>query len=80
MNEIPVGDEQVAPSQDPMRQPIATITWCGLDIKQMYPDWTDDKCIEALESVAGYLEERSIEIGWEVLGILLSDYERNNND
>lgn len=79
MNEIPVGDEQLPPSQGSMRQPIATITWCGLDVKAIYPDWTDDQCIEALEDVAGYLEERSIELGWEVLGFLLNEYERNNN-
>lgn len=63
---------------DPMRQPIATISWCGLDVKQMYPEWSDEKCISALESVARYFEERSVELGWEVLEILLSDLEKDN--
>lgn len=65
---------------NPMYEPIATITWCPLDVKEIYPDWSDEKCISALESVAGYLEERSVELGWEVLQILLDDYEERNND
>lgn len=65
---------------DPMREPIATINWCGLDVKQLRPDWTDEKCMNALDSFAGYLEERSIELGWEVLQILLDDLEARNND
>lgn len=80
MNEIPIGDEQLPSSEYPMRQSIATINWCGLDVQALYPDWTDDKCIEALEDVAGYLQERSIELGWEVLEILLDDYNRRSND
>lgn len=58
-------------SDTDMRSPIATINWCGLDVKQLYPEWSDEKCIEALDSVAHRLEERSIELGWEVLEILL---------
>lgn len=65
---------------EPMYEPIAKITWCGEDVKAIYPDWSDEKCISALESVAGYLEERSVELGWEVLQILLDDYKKEEDE
>ena len=66
---------------DPMREPIATITWCGLDVKQMYPEWSDEQCLEALDFVCGDLEDRSVEEGWNILDSLLQSYvEENDND
>lgn len=65
---------------DPMREPYATITWCPLDIKNMYPDWTDEQCMEALESVARKLEDRSVEEGWHILDTLLYMWAKNLGD
>lgn len=58
---------------DPMREPIATINWCGLDVKQLRPDWTDERCMDTLDSIARYLEDRSIEEGWNILETLLDE-------
>lgn len=59
---------------DPMREPIATITWCAADVKHIRPDWSDDKCLDALSSVGLRLEECSIDHGWSILEILLNHY------
>lgn len=65
-----------------MREPIAVISWCALDVKQMYPEWTDEQCMEALDFVANELEERSVEEGWNILDSLLQQYvkDEDNND
>lgn len=61
---------------NPMMEKYVTISWCPADVKELRPDWSDDKCMEALANVGGYLEDRSIELGWEVLETLLDmDYE-----
>ena len=54
-----------------MDKPIAVINWCGADIKALKPDWSDERCISWLESYSRSLEERSIELGWEVIDVLL---------
>ena len=59
---------------DKMTNPIVTISWCGLDVKQLYPDWTDEQCLEALDSVAEELESGSIAYGWGNLESLLVLY------
>ena len=63
-----------------MMTPMATIHWCPADIKHMYPGWTDEKCMEVMGSIARHLEDHSIELGWEALETLVSDYEFENED
>ena len=58
-------------TKDPMMEYYATINWCPADVKAIREDWSDEKCMEMLEKVGGWLEERSIEIGWEILETLL---------
>lgn len=59
-----------------MNEKIVTISWCPTDVKQLYPHWSDEKCVEILDTISGYLEDRSIELGWEVLETLTSDYDK----
>lgn len=59
-----------------MMEKYAEISWCPQDIKEMYPHWSDEKCMKVLGSVSGYLEDRSIELGWEVLETLTSEYDK----
>lgn len=68
---------------DAMREPYATIVWSPLDVKGIYPEWTDEECMKALDAVCGELEDRSIEEGWNILDSLLQMYVDNleeNND
>lgn len=65
---------------EPMREPLATISWCGLDVKQFYPDWSDEECLEALDFVSRELEERSVEEGWNILDSLLQMYVDEGED
>jgi hypothetical protein len=59
-----------------MYEKIATISWCPADVKSIYPHWSDEKCVEVLDTISGYLEDRSIELGWEVLEVLTSEYDK----
>lgn len=61
--------------QDPMYEAYVTISWCPTDIKSLHEDWSDEKCMDALSEIAGMLEDRSIELGWEVIENLLDYYE-----
>jgi len=51
------------------------IEWKVEDIKSLRPDWSMDKCDEVLSELAGVIEERSIETGWEVIESLIGDYD-----
>ena len=54
-----------------MMEKYVQVTWCPADVKAIREDWSDEKCMEALDKVAGYFEDRLIESGWEILEILL---------
>lgn len=62
---------------EPMYEPIATISWCGLDVKGIHPEWTDEQCMKALDAVCSELEDRCIEEGWNILDSLLQMYVDN---
>jgi hypothetical protein len=51
------------------------IQWSIADIRSLRPDWSKDKCDEVLSDMAGIIEERSIETGWEVIESLIGDYD-----
>lgn len=65
---------------DLMMEPYATIHWCPADIKSLHPDWSDEKCADVLGDIARHLEDRSIELGWEVIQTLLWDYEKDEDE
>lgn len=69
--------------KDPMYEPIVTISWCAADVKAIRENWSNEQCIEALERVGRWFEDRSIELGWETLEIHLNleyGYEDENED
>lgn len=57
-----------------MYEEYATISWCPADLKEMYPQWSDEMCMEVLSRESRYLEDRLIELGWEVLENLTASY------
>ena len=59
-------------NDNPMMEKYVTISWCPADIKELRPDWSDEQCMQALAHIGGYLEDRSIELGWEVIEDLLN--------
>lgn len=60
-----------------MYEKIVEISWCPQDLKSLYPHWSDEQCVEVLDTVGRYLHDRSIELGWEVLEVLTSDYDED---
>lgn len=61
-----------------MLKPAVTITWCAEDVKTIHEDWSDEKCIQAIDYAAKTLTSRSIELGWDVLEDLVSMFEDDN--
>lgn len=54
-----------------MDERLAVIAWTPTDVQVLRRDWTNAKCYEVLERIASQLEDRSIEVGWEILETLL---------
>jgi len=58
-----------------MTNPVANTSWCALDVKSLYPEWTDEQCIDAIDSIAEQLEDACIASGWGAMESLLNYYE-----
>jgi hypothetical protein len=43
------------------------VKWSWEDAKAMYPHWTKEEAIQAMDEVEGYVHERIVELGNEVL-------------
>ena len=50
------------------------VKWSWEDAKAMYPHWTKEEAIEAMKEVEGYVHERIVELGNEVLEQVLYEY------
>lgn len=50
----------------------AVIRWAPDDIQTLKPHWTLEQCAEWLQNHASAIEDRSIELGWEVIECLIS--------
>lgn len=50
--------------------PTVTIQWSPADLMYQY-GYSQDDAIELLDSIAGTLQDRSIELGWEVIDSLI---------
>ena len=48
-----------------------TITWKAEDVKTLRPEWTDQQCEDWLFANWKYVQDRSIEVGWEIIESLL---------
>ena len=58
---------------DLMMQKYVETAWCPSDVKNI-TNWSDKKCMDALDKIAPYMEDRLIELGWEVMEDLLRMY------
>lgn len=64
-----------------MYNKIVETAWCPADIKSIRPEWSDEKCIDALVNISSWFEDRLIESGWDILEILLDmEYGRDEDE
>lgn len=56
----------------------AVVKWVGTDIQTLRPDWSEDQCDFVMGELSGYLENRVVEIGNDVLYSLLVDWVAEN--
>ena len=59
--------------EKPMEKPrqYAKVVWTASDVKTLRPDWSDERCEEELHDIERHLQDRLIELGWDVMGCLL---------
>ena len=55
----------------PKANQYAKVVWTAEDIQTLRPDWTLERCEEWLESNQRYIQDRLVELGWEVIETLL---------
>jgi hypothetical protein len=51
---------------------MVIIRWSWEDVQAIRPELSEDECLELLDRIGGALEDRSIELGWEVMQILIA--------
>ena len=56
------------------------VKWSWEDAKAMYPHWTKKQSIEAMEEVEGYVHERIVELGNQVLEQVLYEMVEMQNE
>lgn len=56
----------------------AVVKWVGADIQAFKPDWSEDQCDFVMGELSGYLENRVVEMGNDVLYYLLVDWVAEN--
>jgi len=54
-----------------MKEKYATVTWTSEDVQTLRPTWTVEQCEEWLERNERYIQDRLVELGWEVIETLL---------
>jgi hypothetical protein len=47
------------------------IKWSWEDVQSLRPGWSQEQCDEMLDTIAKGLHERSVELGWEIMEILI---------
>ena len=67
-------------NDNPMYEKYVETSWCPADVKALYEHWSDEKCQDMLFKVANYLEDRLIELGWQVLEDLIAMQEDIDED
>ena len=50
---------------------VPLVTWAWQDVQSLHPKWSKKRCEEELAGVLPHLNDRLVELGWEVLGDLL---------
>lgn len=67
-------------NDNPMYEKYVEVSWCPADVKEMRPDWSDEKCQEMLGKVSNYFQDSFIESGWEILEIHLAMQEQEDEE
>lgn len=49
----------------------AIVSWTVEDVQTLRPDWSDQKCEEWLYANQRYIQDRLVELGWQVIEDLL---------
>ena len=49
----------------------ARVEWMAEDVQTLREGWTAEQCEEWLYSNEGYIQDRLVELGWEVIECLL---------
>lgn len=62
-----------------MLEPMVTISWCPQDLINQY-DFSEEKAVAVLSEIAGYLEDRQVEQGWETIETLIAEYSEDEED
>jgi hypothetical protein len=52
---------------------FATVTWTAEDVQELRPAWNTEKCEEFLEDNARRIQDRLVQLGWEVIENLLTE-------
>jgi len=47
------------------------IKWSWEDVQSLRPKWSQDECDEMLDKIAKGLHDRSVELGWDIMEILI---------
>ena len=56
----------------PNEQKWAEVSWMASDVHSLKPSWSMEKCEEWLETNQKYIQERLVEVGFEVIEDLTS--------
>ena len=59
---------------------MIVIKWLDEDIAGIRPDWSEEKCSEVLEDIGASLADQTIEFGYDIMHLLVRQWEVDNND
>lgn len=62
-----------------MKEPYVTINWSPQDLIDEY-GLDEERAMEVMNEIAGGLEDRSIELGWEVIATLIQAHLNDEED
>lgn len=58
-----------------MPEKFAETAWTAEDVQTLRPEWNTEKCEEWLQNNERYMQDRLVELGWEVMESLLNSSE-----
>lgn len=51
----------------------AAVVWRPEDVQTLRPNWTPEQCADWLQANESYIQDRLIELGWDVIDSLLGE-------
>ena len=69
--QVPLGALNLKGEQMAKHTQYAKVVWTATDVKTLRPKWSYKKCEEWLQDNARHMQDRTIELGWEVMEALL---------